>query len=577
MIPKEYPRPNMYRQSWRSLNGPWEFDFYDDAFVLAHKEKLAETLGRTIQVPFSYQTRLSGIDDKDIHERLVYRKKIQLTDAERDHRVRLHFAAVDFFAEVWIDDVCVGSHTGGYTPFYFDIDRFFEDRHAITLSLIVEDKPSAEQPRGKQAVATPFACWYTAVSGIWQSVWLEFLPDVYIAELSGEQHAGSGTADFRVQISGPAKECQITAEVLFDGQCVASSEVECAYPSTEIHFDIPTIRRWSPENPNLYEVKFSLMQANVLIDQVETYLSFRTIDMRSDGLYLNGERYFQKLVLMQGYWMESGYSPPGRDSFDRDILMAKEMGFNGCRMHMKFEDPRFLHAADRLGFLVWGEAPSFYSFSASACAVFRKELTEIVNRDMRHPSLIAWVIGNESWGIKEISESERIRSWLDEIVQMTRSIDPSRPVISNDGWEHLDSDIMTLHSYEHSAESLREDWHKARKNERCGIHNRVFHLRPTDTLTLPWVLSEFGAISFIGESREVDHWGYGDTAESTEAFLSLLRHILEAASSLDGISGWCYTQFSDVEKEKNGLLFADRTPKVEPSHIRDLIKEIVNN
>ena len=573
MIPKEYPRPNMYRKTWRSLNGSWEFDFYDDAFVLSHAEKLSQSLSRTIQVPFTYQSQLSGIESKDIHERVVYRKKIQLTETEKEGRILLHFAAVDFIAEVWIDDLCIGRHTGGYTPFYFDIGRFFENTHEVTLALIVEDTPSPEQPRGKQAIAAPFACWYTAVSGIWQSVWLEFLPELYIVGLSGEECANSGTAQFRLQMSGPAKECRLFAEVRFEGERVASGKSYCHYPSTEIHFAVSDVQKWSPENPNLYEVHFSLLQDDKVIDQVETYLSFRTIDVRTDGLYLDGERYFQKLVLMQGYWLESGYSAPDADSFDKDILRAKEMGFNGCRMHMKFEDPRFLYAADRLGFLVWGEAPSFYTFSEKSCAVFQKELTEIVNRDKRHPSLVAWVIGNESWGIKDISESERIRAWLNEIVALIRRIDPTRPIISNDGWEHLESDIMTLHSYEHNAAALRDDWHKARRNERCGIHNRVFNLQTRDMLKLPWVLSEFGAVSFIEETDPSEHWGYGDTAESTHAFLKLFRHIIETAAALDGISGWCYTQFSDIEKEKNGLLFADRTPKVEPS----LIKEIINN
>ncbi|MDZ7794706.1 MAG: glycoside hydrolase family 2 TIM barrel-domain containing protein [Spirochaetia bacterium] len=374
-----------------------------------------------------------------------------------------------------------------------------------------------------------------------------------------------------------SKECRIAAEVKFAGERVASDTSDCAYPSTEIHFNLPEVRKWSPEKPNLYEVHFLLMQNDAVLDHVETYLSFREIDVRTDGLYINRKKYFQKLVLMQGIWEESGYTAPTVDSFEKDIRRAQEMGFNGGRMHMKFEDPRFLYAADRLGFLVWGETPSFYSFSEKSCSVFQKELTEILNRDKRHPSLIAWVIGNESWGIKDIGKSDRIRAWVNEIVALTRRIDPTRPVISNDGWEHLDSDIMTLHSYEHSAESLQDDWERARKNERCGIHRRVFSLCSKDMLKFPWVLSEFGAVSFIGETDQTEHWGYGDTAESTHAFLELFKYILETASALDGLSGWCYTQFSDVEKEKNGLLFADRTPKVEPSLIRKIIREIVNN
>ncbi len=488
--------------------------------------------------------------------------------------MRLHFGAVDFSAEVWIDDNVVGTHRGGYTPFSFDISPSIEDSEEITLSVVVADKANPEQPRGKQAVGAPFECWYTAVTGIWQSVWLEFLPHVYIDTFSALPDAQHGSIHYRLQLSAPVEDCHIEAEVRHEGESVASLRSECRFPCTDMHLDIPDHRLWSPEDPTLYEVFFTLVKDGAVIDRIETYAAFRELELKSNGLHINNKRFFQKLVLMQGFWLEGGYTAPDEESFEEDIKRAKDMGFNGCRMHIKFEDPRFLYAADRLGFLVWGEAPSFYSFTEQARAVFRKELTDIVMRDKIHPSVITWVIGNESWGLRDIAESERMRSWVNEIVDLTRTLDPTRPIISNDGWEHLNSDVMTVHSYEHDADSLRDDWDKARKNERCGILGRAFKLNTKDVTQLPWVLSEFGAVSYIGHEEKFEHWGYGDAAESKTALLQRIERLLEIASTLDGISGWCYTQFSDIEKEKNGLLFADRTPKIEPTRVLKMVENI---
>ncbi|MFO7731754.1 MAG: glycoside hydrolase family 2 TIM barrel-domain containing protein [Spirochaetia bacterium] len=571
MIPAEYPRPNMYRKSWRSLDGWWEFDFYDDYFVLSPREKIDGNLHHTIQVPFTYQTSISGIGTADIHERVIYRRTVRLKDKERESRIILHFGAVDFNAEVWIDNTVVGSHKGGYTPFFFDITAFTKEKQEIVLSLIVEDRPTPAQPRGKQAPGTPFDCWYTAVTGIWQSVWLEFLPDIYFSKFSAVQNAKNGSVNYKLNISSPGENCCIEAEIRFNGESVAHMKSECSYPCTEVNLTVPEFQSWSPEAPNLYTVHFYLVRNETVIDEVETYFSFREVGLKSDGLYINKKRYFQKLVLMQGFWQESGYTAPSIDSYEKDIRRAKEMGFNGCRMHMKFEDPRFLYAADRLGFLVWAEAPSFYAFTDESCSVFRKELIDILKRDLLHPSVITWVLGNESWGMRDINESEKIRSWLNEIKELTRRIDPTRPIICNDGWEHLNSDIMTFHSYEHSEKALKDDWYRARRNERCGILKKHFDLTGKNILALPWVLSEFGAISLLRQREGSEHWGYGDVATSEEDLLHRFERLIQDASSLDGISGWCYTQFSDIEQEKNGLLFEDRTPKIKPSAIKKIL------
>ncbi|HDQ13276.1 MAG TPA: hypothetical protein ENN41_00475 [Sediminispirochaeta sp.] len=319
----------MYRKSWRSLNGWWEFDFYDDNFVYSHREKIFSELNQRILVPFTYQSSLSGIGTNDIHTHVVYRRKVRLTDQERNHRLLLHFGAVDFFAEVWVDDAVVGSHKGGYTPFYFDITPYAAEKKEITVSLIVEDKPGAEQPRGKQSIGAPFECWYSAVTGIWQSVWLEFLPDLHIETFSVQTDATNGTAFFHLRLSKPVEHCRVDTEVTYKGNSVLSLTSAARYPATELNMTIPDVRRWSPEEPNIYEVSFSLMAGEEVIDRVETYIAFREVGLSSDGLYINQQRYFQKLILMQGFWVDGGYTAPEAESFERDIQLAKEMGFNG--------------------------------------------------------------------------------------------------------------------------------------------------------------------------------------------------------------------------------------------------------
>ena len=571
MIPSNYPRPFMYRKDWRSLNGAWEFDFYDDEFLIESEKKITEPLQYTINVPYTYQTKASGINDTGVHKKVIYRRKVQFLEKEKEKRIILHFAAADYRTDVWIDGEKAGYHEGGYAPFSFDITQFVTDKKEITISVIIEDSPSLEQPRGKQAVTDPFACWYTPVTGLWQSVWLEFLPYNHIENFSLDVNTQTTTALYRLFLSNVIEKSTIVAEVFFYGEKITEKSYTSKFPSTDIMLPINDAKLWSPEEPNLYEIRFSLYENGDIIDQIETYFAFRELEMKMSGLYINNKRYFQKLVLMQGFWKESGYTAPSDNAFEYDIKTAKEMGFNGGRMHIKAEDPRFYYAADRLGFLIWGEAPSFYKFTKNAISAFRKEWSDIVMRDALHPSIVVWVLGNESWGMRDIENSKEIQSWLNEVFDFTKKLDSTRPIIGNDGWEHLKRDLFTFHSYEHNPKKLEKDWMKARNNYLCGINKKPFNLNNDINTNIPWVLSEFGGITFIRKEDTDAHWGYEDALSSVDAFTERLKLIIEKASSLDSITGWCYTQFSDIEKEKNGLLFADRTSKIDAVNIKQLI------
>ncbi len=580
MIPKDYPRPQYYRKTWRSLSGTWEFDFYDEEFLLTLKEKLDQGLGRKITVPFSYQAAASGIGIQDSHPKVLYRRKIRFSGEEQAKLKVLHFNAVDYRAEVWADGIYLGCHEGGYAPFSFNITEAAANKPEVTLVVLAEDPPSLEQPRGKQAADTPFACWYTPTTGIWQPVWLEFLPPCHLTSYTLHTNPQEGRADYTLALSQPLEKAEIHTELFFQGHRILSRKTRARFPATPISLDIPHPKLWEPEAPNLYEVRFSLLEESDAIDQTETYFAFRDLEIRDNGLYLNGSPYYQKLVLFQGYWEEGGYTAPDSEAFEKDILQAKEMGFNGARMHEKWEDPRFLAAADRLGFLLWGEAPSFYRWTEKSRTRFTEEWIDLIHRDQNHPSLITWVICNESWGIHEIGGSSgeeasaEIKIWLEKMYQVTRTLDPTRPLITNDGWEHCGSDILTLHSYQHDPQKLTADWQKAQTNQPCGILKKPFNLKPSETGDRPLLLSEFGGISYLDSPERVEHWGYEEEVRDQKEFAALLTQIFNTVYSFDRNTGYCYTQFADVGVERNGLVHASRRPKINPAVIKSIIDGI---
>jgi len=573
MIPGDYPRPRLYRSSWQSLNGPWEFNFCEDCSRTPLVVLVSAPCQHTIQVPFAPETNASGVEVTGRPRKFFYRRQVDLPANVSGQRIVLHFGAVDYVAEVWIDNKKIGSHSGGYAPFSFDLTPVLGRKRHFSLAVTVTDETSAEQPRGKQAEQEPFACWYTAVSGIWQEVWLEFVPEVAIESITARPGPDSGTTGFDVRISRPEEALTLSMEVSLGDAAISRREFPVSYPVLRVPLELEDAQTWSPATPNLYYVRFTLNRGNEQLDSVETYTAFRTIALRQDGLYLNGKRYFQKLILMQGYWEGTGYTPPDSGGFERDIQAARAMGFNGCRMHMKFEDPRFYYAADRHGFLVWEEAPAFFHFSERARSAYLKMWVDMLRRNAHHPSIVVRVLCNESWGIGEVAVSAEMQNWLRELFQLVKEIDPGRPLVANDGWEHVISDIITFHTYEHTPEALRKEWQTARKNGRCGIERKVLWITGSPPKHLPWVLSEFGGITYLRAEDSSPSWGYQDVPPHEEALKVRLRAIFAELAQLDGLTGWCYTQFSDIEQEKNGLLYSDRSAKIDPAWIRSLVAD----
>lgn len=572
MIAPEYPRPSMYREHWRSLEGRWEFDFFDDYPITDAVHRVSGTLGMTIEVPFTYQCERSGIGDHTYHPCMVYRRRVKLTEQELMQRIILHFGAVDYEAGIWIDGQCIGTHTGGYTPFSFDITSII-DGDEFLLAIEAVDTLSLEQPRGKQSWCDPVSCWYTPSSGIWQPVWLEFVPDTFITSCSasGEITDGHQIA-VTVELNAPCPGGVIESTLSFRGEQLKSICIPCdalerssvfTFPLTEAHL-------WDVEHPDLYDITISCCTPEGVQDTVMTYAAFRTVQWDRQGMKVNGTVRALKLVLDQGYWPHSGYSAPSAQAFADDILLMKQMGFNGCRKHMKYEDPRFYHQADVLGFYVWEEAPAFYEFSSSSARQFSSELRQIIRRDAHHPSVITWVLCNESWGIAAIREDRKIQQWLSKLTSEVRA-GVGVPVIDNDGWEHLSGQIGTFHSYEHTNEQLRDDWDAARAGRSAGVHGRKLYVDEQYGSAAPLLLTEFGGLSFLERSDDRAAWGYGRARSSVEEFFEAVKLIIESAEELPDCAGWCYTQFCDVQQEKNGLLFADRRPKFPLQWLQELI------
>lgn len=572
MIETDYPRPSRYRSTWRSLNGPWAFDFFDDYLITNAEQRIAAPLHRMIEVPYTYQTPYSGINETEYHPCMIYRKEVRLTDRERSGHLLLHFGAVDYQTSVWIDGTCIGTHTGGYTPFSFDISEW-NSQEEITITCEVIDTLDPEQPRGKQSWCGPVACWYTPVSGIWQSVWLETVPVTYIAESTTTAQGSAITTS--VLLNEPLRGGRIKMIVSSSGVCVGKSMVPCdSSGEVNLSVNLEEVLRWSIHEPNLYDIDLILLVGNEKVDMVQTYTAFREISWGEKGICINGQAVAMHLVLNQGYWPESGYTPPHDMAFHKDIKLMKDMGFNGCRMHAKYEDPRFYYWADHEGFVVWEEAPSFYQFSEKGITVFQEELEAIIGRNRVHPSIIVRVICNESWGILDIKTNTGKQQWLKSLVGSARELDPERLVIDNDGWEHLPGEIMTFHSYEHEPEKLADDWNRVRQALPGGILSKQLMVKGSEIdESMPMMLTEFGGMTYLSDASSQNDWGYGSTYYDEQEFLKALSSIVSVAGDLPDSAGWCYTQFSDVYQEKNGLVDGRRIPKAELELIAACIRK----
>ena len=585
MTRNEYPRPQFVRQQWLNLNGSWEFDFDDDN--VGEKEKWFKedkTLSREIIVPFAFQSKLSGIEDPSFHDVVWYKKEVNIPQEWAGKRLILHFGAVDFHTKVYVNETFVGDHIGGHTSFSFDITEAVDGADKAIISLRVEDPSTDEEiPRGKQYWHEQSASiWYTRTTGIWQTVWLEPVSEVAIKKVKMTPHLDSGEIEMAFELPKKAMGKQLKVAISFKGQELVCDTLAVQEESLRRRFYLFNNKidrsefhgrgwTWRPESPNLFDVSLTLFDNSETYDAVDSYFGMRKVHSEDGMVYLNNRPYYQKLVLDQGYWPEGLLTAPTDEDFKKDIEMAKELGFNGCRKHQKVEDPRFLYWADKKGFLVWGESASPTVYSNKMVEYMTKEWMEIVDRDYNHPSIITWTPLNESWGVPEIATSRVQQHFSQALYHLIHALDDTRLVVGNDGWEMTETDICAVHAYNHGNKEEVEKYNyfvdalstkeKILASQMC---RRKLYCHGFAHQGEPILLTEFGG---IGYSIKDKGWGYTSVA-TAEEFVEDYKRVMDALYQSEVIMGYCYTQLSDVEQEINGLITYDRKFKCDPAEIR---------
>lgn len=587
----EYPRPQFRRSRWSNLNGEWSFVFDDEDVGLrkgwqgvsaALLRSGDSPFDRRITVPYCYQASLSGIGDTSFHDVVWYAREFDASMVSGGERLLLHFGAVDYRAAVWVNGVQVAQHEGGHTPFSADISHALREEGNVVVVRAEDPSRDATIPRGKQYwKERSEGIFYTRTTGIWQTVWLEPVGGRRIDGLRLTPDVDEPGVSVQVGVEGFEQGMGLRISVAFGGDRVVEEEIKLRTsvvrrflplvergeaPDTPHLGEWPNAALWSPENPNLYDLRLELLGPDgERLDAVDSYFGMRKIEARDGKVYLNNRPYYQRLVLDQGYFPGGLLTAPADEDLRRDVELAKEMGFNGARKHQKIEDPRWLYWADTLGFLVWGEMANAYEFSPDYVRRITAEWQEAVRRDYNHPCVVAWVPMNESWGVPRLATDPEQVEHLLAMYHLTRSLDSSRPVVSNDGWEHALTDLCTIHDYRDAA-ALARDHASAETSVASTPANRPVYVPGHSYRGEPILITEFGGIAFAGEEGG---WGYSTVAD-TEDFLERYKGLTDALLESETVQGFCYTQLTDIEQEVNGLLTFDRKPKARTDRIREI-------
>ena len=555
------------------MNGEWEFAFDDknDGIKIGlWQGKKAFPL--KINVPFSYQYPASGIGEPSQHDVVWYRRTFAIAEGNKGKRALLCFNAADYQTDVWLNGAHVLTHTGGFTPFSADITAYLKKGGNIIV-VRCEDTLNDAVPRGKQSwMGSPFSCFYIPNTGIWQSVWLEFFGEDCIAEHSLYcDYDKTELYGELVTQYGKADEAEIT--VTFVGKLIKRERFTLRGRNNNYRIALPKDYTddysWSPESPRLLYVDFVLYRSGKQADLAHTRIGMRKIAVDGHGkICLNNRPFYQRLVLDQGYWPESGLTPPSAESLKKDIELAKAMGFNGARKHQKLEDGYYCYYAEELGFLTWCEMPSAYRFCTDEVAAITLEWQEIVKEGRNSTSNVCYVPLNESWGAREIATDERQKAFARSLYYLTKTLDPTRLISTNDGFEIVNpTDILGVHDYDSGKE---DDFVKYDAEKYDSMHPQGFALFAEEEHYAgePVLLTEFGGRALQSDQKG-EAWGYNVAAANEEEFLKQLASIMNGVYSY-GFQGYCYTQLTDVQQEVNGLLTAERKPKADIKKLKEL-------
>ncbi len=611
-IPRpEYPRPQFVREgNWINLNGEWDFSFDDADIGLKerwYKKENSKNFDRKIMVPFCFQSKLSGIEDNSFHDIIWYRRVFDIPKKFNDKKVLLHFGAVDYRCLIYLNGECVGSHEGGFVGFSLNITKFLEGSNVLVLR--VEDpSDDLEIPRGKQFWKTEIeTIFYPRVSGIWQTVWVEFLsPDYSIDNVKITPDIEKSEVIFEVNIEGQGfPKLSLGINILSGNQSIAQDSINLDFIgkigsrknkkvlkekielfSKKMFYDNPFRFRfmvkipedqlvlWDINSPYLYDFSLKIQndETGEIYDEISSYFGMRKISL-GDGnnqkrIFLNDKPLYQKLFLVQGYWPDSLYTPPSDEHIKRDIQFVIDFGFNGLRTHQKTFDPRFLYWCDKMGVLVWGEIGNCYRFSVKSQLRLINEFVAEIERDYNHPSIIAWVPLNEGWGVSGAEKDPKRGYYTSSLYFLIKSIDSTRLIIDDDGWWHTEhNDICTRHFYSKS------DLLPATLDEEISSHKTSApkpYLKPSEYKGEPIIYSEIGGFGFDFKENIEKKWGYGGLIEDSEVFFERVLDLLkEFDARKDWIQGFCYTELYDQFQEINGLLTFDREPKFPPKKLQE--------
>ncbi|MDF2699624.1 MAG: glycoside hydrolase family 2 [Haloplasmataceae bacterium] len=582
----EYPRPNFVRKEWLNLNGTWDFAFDDHHVGHAEKWYKKHEFDLKIEVPFCFQSELSGINKTDFHDHIWYKRTFNLDELYQDKHIILHVGACDYESEVYINQELVTKHRGGHSSFSVDITNYLKFDGVEEIVIYAFD-PSTDEfiPRGKQYWKEKIeSIWYTRTTGIWQTVWLEVVEEVHIDEVRMTPDIDKGVLNVEVDLN-QLDHVTLQVKVLDQGKEIISNVYQVKNENTKFTLDIFQNaifntefhgggKIWSPEHPYLFDIEFKLVNEAKVLDDVKSYFGMRKIHQEDGIIYLNNRPYFQKLVLDQGYFEKGLLTAPTDEDYVNDIILSKKMGFNGCRKHQKVSDPRFLYHADRLGYIVWGEMANSANFNFDYVERMVHEWVNVIKRDYNHPCIVTWVPINESWGVPKIARSPFELNHALTMYHLTHSLDHSRLVVSNDGWELTKTDICAIHNYSHGTENEIEK-QKIYEKSISDKDNMLNYLPAGRSIYVgeyknegePIMLTEFGGISFNVSNS--NGWGY-TSVNREESFLKEYKRLIDAIGKSSCIRGFCYTQLTDVFQEVNGLLTFDRKAKVPLDKIKEI-------
>ena len=548
----EYPNPQFERENWINLNGEWEFEIDNSESGLA-RGILDRPLSSKITVPFCPESTLSGIGNTDFMNCVNYRRRINIDKSSIEgKRVFLHIGACDFETTVWVNKTEVGRHVGGYSHFSFDITGALVDGENEIFVRAVDDTKSGRQSSGKQSLTyASRGCEYTRTTGIWQTVWLEYLPENYIKNFKIYPSVEDCSVTVMFTLAGCGK---LSAVAKYEGAVVGAAELACADYCATLKIDLSELHLWELGAGRLYDLEFEFGD-----DKVKSYFGLRSVSLDS-AFRLNGKAVFQRTVLDQGYYPDGIYTAPEEAALVRDIKLSMAAGFNGARLHQKVFEPRFLYHCDKLGYMVWGEFPNWgLDHADPACLeTFVPEWIEVLARDFNHPSIIGWCPFNETWN-RPPHYSTQINEVLLIAYEVTKAFDTTRPCIDTSGNYHVKTDIYDIHDYEQSVEVYRERYKKL--NDEGELYDK-FHERQ-HWRGEPLFVSEYGGIGLHIAEKTEKEWCYGNSAKTYEEFFERYAGLTDALLDCKRLIGFCYTQLYDIEQEKNGIYTYEREPKVD--------------